>query len=225
MTRVVRMLSILIIAAILIGASGCLKPYAASGRVEDAGAIGIEGVLITFTGGFSGTTVTDLDGNWSMAGLKGVVTVTPSKIGWSFIPVNRTISGEFVDVDFVIGPAIVEKIAAGYYHSVGMYGDGTVKAVGYDDWGQIDVDEWASITNIAAGYYHSMGLELGGTVIIASTSPGNPGGVMLKNGRTSPKSQPDASSVLAYKRTDLSSQPVIIPMGNVMLTSQPGRAA
>lgn len=56
-------------------------------------------------------------------------------------------------------------VAAGNYHTVGLKSDGTVLAVGYNDWGGANVSSWTNITAVAAGYDHSVGLKANGTVV------------------------------------------------------------
>ena len=59
----------------------------------------------------------------------------------------------------------VATIAAGTYHSVGLKEDGTVVAIGYNGYGQLNVSAWTSIKAIAAGTYHTVGLKEDGTVV------------------------------------------------------------
>jgi uncharacterized repeat protein (TIGR02543 family) len=40
------------------------------------------------------------------------------------------------------GSTDIDKVAAGWYHTVGLKDDGTVVAVGLNDYGQCDVDDW-----------------------------------------------------------------------------------
>ena len=58
-----------------------------------------------------------------------------------------------------------ETVSAGYYHTVGLKSDGTVVAVGNNDDGQCDVDDWTDIVAVSAGYYHTVGLKSDGTVV------------------------------------------------------------
>jgi alpha-tubulin suppressor-like RCC1 family protein len=59
----------------------------------------------------------------------------------------------------------VATIAAGTFHSVGLKEDGTVVAVGKDDFGQLNVSSWTNIKAIAAGMFHTVGLKEDGTVV------------------------------------------------------------
>jgi len=56
-------------------------------------------------------------------------------------------------------------LAAGGWHTVGIEDDGTVVAVGNNDYGQCNVAGWTNITQVAAGYYHTVGLKDDGTVV------------------------------------------------------------
>jgi alpha-tubulin suppressor-like RCC1 family protein len=59
----------------------------------------------------------------------------------------------------------ISTIAAGIYHTVGLKEDGTVVAVGYNNYGQLDVSSWTNVKAIAAGMYHTVGLKEDGTVV------------------------------------------------------------
>ncbi|MBI5611603.1 MAG: carboxypeptidase regulatory-like domain-containing protein, partial [Gammaproteobacteria bacterium] len=73
--------------------------YSVSGRVVEAvgsGFSGLSGVTINLTGAATASTTTDGSGNYSFSTLaNGGYTITPSKSGYSFSPVNRavTVSG------------------------------------------------------------------------------------------------------------------------------------
>ena len=129
------LLTILIITA-AIGGSGCGKSYSVYGRVVDGLDHGIANVTITFSGGYSGTT-TDADGNWSKAGLQGVVFVTPSKLNWTFSPSNKQVTDAATDVDFVgePNPPVLTRIEIS--PSSWTMNEGTEKtfiATGYDQY-------------------------------------------------------------------------------------------
>lgn len=74
--------------------------YTVSGRVtcQDTGQT-LEGVTVSFSGGY-GAVDTGPDGTWSKGGLKGAVTVTPTKDGWIFNPSSTPVSGAASGVDF-----------------------------------------------------------------------------------------------------------------------------
>ena len=57
-----------------------------------------------------------------------------------------------------------EVISAGGKHTVGLRADGTVVAVGYNEYGQCDVSDWTDIVAIAAGGFRTVGLRADGTV-------------------------------------------------------------
>ena len=54
---------------------------------------------------------------------------------------------------------------SGRFHTVGLKSDGTVVAVGVNDDGQYNVDDWTDIVSVTAGYYHTVGLKTDGTVV------------------------------------------------------------
>jgi alpha-tubulin suppressor-like RCC1 family protein len=56
-------------------------------------------------------------------------------------------------------------VAAGWYHTVGLKSDGTVVAVGYNDYGQCNLVGWTDIVQVAAGVAHTVGLKSDGTVV------------------------------------------------------------
>ena len=61
--------------------------------------------------------------------------------------------------------AVRETISAGDAHTVGLKPDGTVVAVGWNNYGQCDVSEWTDIVAISAGYSHTVRLKSDGTVV------------------------------------------------------------
>lgn len=56
-------------------------------------------------------------------------------------------------------------IAAGRAHTVVLISDGSVVAVGSNEYGQCNVDKWAKIVQIAAGGSHTVGLTRSGMVV------------------------------------------------------------
>ena len=61
--------------------------------------------------------------------------------------------------------AVRETTSAGFAHTVGLKSDGTVVAVGDNDYGQCDVSEWTDIVAISAGGGYTVGLKSDGTVV------------------------------------------------------------
>jgi len=57
------------------------------------------------------------------------------------------------------------QVAAGEDYTVGLKSDGTVVAVGWNEYGQCDVDNWTHITQVDAGAAHTVGLKSDGTVV------------------------------------------------------------
>ena len=60
----------------------------------------------------------------------------------------------------------MKLISAGQYHSVAVYEDGTVSAVGRSDRDRSDVGGWSDIVAVSA-YSHTVGLRANGTVVAA----------------------------------------------------------
>ena len=56
-------------------------------------------------------------------------------------------------------------ISAGYSHTVGLKADGTVVAVGWNEYGQCDVSGWKDMVAVGAGFGHTVGLKTDGTVV------------------------------------------------------------
>ena len=61
--------------------------------------------------------------------------------------------------------AMAGSVAAGDWHTVGLKSDGTVVAVGDNEYGQCDVGGWKDIVAVAAGDAHTVGLKSDGTVV------------------------------------------------------------
>ena len=57
------------------------------------------------------------------------------------------------------------QVAAGVGHTVGLKSDGTVVAVGYNEYGCCNAGGWTDITQVAAGWSHTVGLKSDGTVV------------------------------------------------------------
>ena len=56
-------------------------------------------------------------------------------------------------------------VAAGFCQTVGLTSDGTVVAVGWNDFGQCEVGSWTDIVQITVGHVHAVGLKTDGTVV------------------------------------------------------------
>ena len=61
--------------------------------------------------------------------------------------------------------AVRETVSAWDSHTVGLKADGTVVAVGDNDYGQCGVDGWTDIIAVSAGGEHTVGLKADGTVV------------------------------------------------------------
>ena len=89
------------------------QTYAISGQVTVSGtALGLDGVSVTLTGGASGTTMTDANGNYTLPGVPGgaSVTVTPARAGYTFGPAQQTVNvdGDRPGINFGASPAPAE---------------------------------------------------------------------------------------------------------------------
>ena len=59
----------------------------------------------------------------------------------------------------------ITAIACGDAHTVALYSDGTVRAVGKNKQGQCNTRSWQGIVSIAGGFQSTMGLRADGTVV------------------------------------------------------------
>ena len=57
------------------------------------------------------------------------------------------------------------QVDAGAAHTVGVKNDGTVVAVGWNEYGQCDVGNWTDIVQVDAGAAHTVGVKNDGTVV------------------------------------------------------------
>ena len=58
-----------------------------------------------------------------------------------------------------------ETISGGHSDTVGLKTDGTVVAVGNNDYGKRKVSDWQDIVAVSAGRWHTVGLKADGTVV------------------------------------------------------------
>lgn len=65
----------------------------------------------------------------------------------------------------VPGKKAVTAIAAGNAHTAVLYDDGTVRAVGNNNWGQCNTGTWRDIVAISAGFENTIGLRRDGTAV------------------------------------------------------------
>ncbi len=61
--------------------------------------------------------------------------------------------------------AVKETISAELYHTVGLKEDGTVIAIGNNDYGQCDVEDWKDIVAISTNSFYTVGLKSDRTVV------------------------------------------------------------
>lgn len=62
----------------------------------------------------------------------------------------------------------IVQVAAGAYHCVGLKSDGTVVAVGTNQYGQCDIDKWSDIVYVDAGWNCTVGIKSDKTLVIAT---------------------------------------------------------
>ncbi len=101
----------------------------------------------------------------------------------------------------------VATVAAGAYHTVGLKTDGTVMAVGYNGYGQLNVSSWTGIKAIAAGAYHTVGLKSDGTVVAVGSNSYGQLNVSSWTGIT-------AIAAGAYHTIGLKSDGTVVAVGN-----------
>jgi len=59
----------------------------------------------------------------------------------------------------------IPMVAGGAWHTVGLKSDGTVLAVGHNEYGQCNVDDWTDIIQVDGGGDHTVGVKSDGTVV------------------------------------------------------------
>ena len=64
------------------------------------------------------------------------------------------------------------SIAAGFMHTVALKDNGTVVAVGENNYGQCNVSGWKDIVSVSAGTYFTVGLKADGTVVATGQEVG-----------------------------------------------------
>jgi hypothetical protein len=91
--------------------------YAISGYVRDNASAAMPGVLVTLSGAISRSTLSDAGGFYQFANLQpGIYTVTASRTGYTFGPVNRTLlsfSSPKDNQDFIAMPAMLAQTLDG----------------------------------------------------------------------------------------------------------------
>ena len=61
-------------------------------------------------------------------------------------------------------------VSAGGSHTIGLKSDGTVVAVGYNEYGQCDLSNWTDIVAVSAGGIYTVGLKSDGTVVAVGSN-------------------------------------------------------
>ena len=73
----------------------------------------------------------------------------------------------------MVDPNRIVAVSAGYEHTVVLYADGTVAAVGSNTYKECVLENWRDIVAISAGYHRTLGLKKDGTVVRAGHCYGN----------------------------------------------------
>lgn len=71
-----------------------------------------------------------------------------------------------------VDPRRIVAVAGGRHHTVALYADGTVGAIGGNSYGQCNVSEWKDIVAISARWYRTTGVKKDGTVLVAGSEYG-----------------------------------------------------
>lgn len=80
------------------------KKYTVQGTIKGEEGKGIANVTLTFSGDYTGTTKTGLDGSWIINDTKGTVTITPRDEFYTFLPGSIKVTNERNNVNFVAVP-------------------------------------------------------------------------------------------------------------------------
>ena len=100
-----------------------------------------------------------------------------------------------------------QGISAGGFHTVGLKSDRTVVVVGFNKYGQCNVENWKNIVAISAGGYHTTGLKSDGTVVaVGNNGDGQCGVSSWKN--------IVAISAGGYHTVGLKSDGTVVAVGN-----------
>jgi len=158
------------------GGTDSEKKYSVSGTVTSGG-IGLPGVTMTLSGSWSGTTVTDANGNYGFGDLEwGTYAVTPTLAGYLFTPAFRYVylmGSDGEGFNFNAGRPIQVST---YSHTLFQKIDGTAWAWGNNASGQLGdgstIDRYSpvavsgltGVTALATGGAHSLALKSDGTV-------------------------------------------------------------
>lgn len=98
--NIVLIITLFIFTLIILAGCVSMTNYSVSGRITDDEGVGLADIEIIYSGGASGLVYTDVDGNWSITGLKGAVTITPQKEGWIFSPEKRLVLAQEENINF-----------------------------------------------------------------------------------------------------------------------------
>ena len=148
--------------------------YSISGTVTSGG-LAMSGVTMTLSGASTGTTTTDAAGAYAFTGLaNGSYTVTPTKVGSTFVPAstNVTVAGANVTpVNFVASVAATYNIS-GTVTSGGLAMSGVTMTLSGASTGTVTTDAAGAyaFTGLANGAYTITPSKAGSTFVPASTN-------------------------------------------------------
>ena len=103
--------------------------------------------------------------------------------------------------------AVRETVSAGAFYAVGLKSDGTVVAVGDNEYGKCDVSDWQDIVAVSAGWDHTVGLKSDGTVVTTDNDTSGRGNV-------SDWQDIVAVSVCTWHTVGLKSDGTVVAVGN-----------
>ena len=99
--------------------------------------------------------------NWTGA----VGTIEDVDTAQTTITMNSSYS---ITANFVRKPT--PMVTGGAWHTVGLKSDGTVVAVGYNEYGQCNVGDWTDIIQVDGGGEHTVGVKSDGTVVAVGSN-------------------------------------------------------
>ena len=120
-------------------------------------------IVVTNEDGKSGS----LENGFTVEYLAPTLTsITPSSgIVGTTVDINNLEGTGFWGNPIVKLRTAIKAVAAGGFCTVGLKADGSVVAVGQNNYGQCNVSGWKNIVAVSTGGYHTVGLKADGTVV------------------------------------------------------------
>ncbi|MBX3294047.1 MAG: carboxypeptidase regulatory-like domain-containing protein [Acidobacteria bacterium] len=139
--------------------TGTATTYTISGRAYDGNGTGIPNVEINVGGGSNAATMTDADGNYSIAGLPAdapyVVSATKEDVDLANNPkIIDTLIGDRPNVDFTTDGDCLFSIDPTLQNYTNAGGSGSIAVTANDsqcDWTAVSNDAWITVTSGASG--------------------------------------------------------------------------